>query len=115
MKQVHAIGHYSRDIYHIHDMTRYRYTMEALSVSFQEKGNLPQLYTGLVDLGAERSGLDEESVDELKISWNDLYEILYHKINAQTAEDTEPDIDEGSDEMDASDTDSQLSENDEAE
>jgi len=83
-------------------------------VSSQDKGDVPQLYTGMVDSGAERSGLDEESVDELTMSRNDLCEILYQKIKAQAAE-TETDIDEDSDEMDASDADSESSENHDAE
>ena len=88
--------------------------MEASSVSFQEKRDVSQLCTGMVDSGTERSGLDEESVDQLKMSRNDLCEILYRKIKAQVAE-TETDIDEDSDEMDASDADSESSENDDAE
>jgi len=68
----------------------------------------------MVDSRAERSGLDEESVDELKMSQNDLCEILYQKINAQAAA-AETDIDEDSDETDASDADSESSENDDAE
>jgi len=114
IKQVQALGDYSKDIYHIHDMARYRYTIEALLVSFQEKGDVPQLCTRMVDSGTERSGLDEESVDQLKMSQNDLCEILYRKIKAQAAE-TETDIDEDSDETDASDADSESSENDDAE
>jgi len=58
--------------------------------------------------------LDEESVDELKMSRNDLCEILYQKIKAQESE-TEMDIDQDSDEMDALDADSESSENDDAE
>jgi len=109
-----STGDYSKDIYQIHDMAGYRYTMEASSVSFQEKGNFPQLCTGMVDSGAERSGLDEESASKLKMSHNDLCEILYRKTKAQAAE-TETDIDEDSDETDASDADSESSENDDAE
>jgi len=114
MKQVQALGDYSKDIYHIHNMAGYRYTMEASSVSVQENGDVPQQCTGMVDSGVERSGLDEESVDELKMSRNDLCEILYRKIKAQVAE-TETDIDEDSDETDASDADSESSENDDTE
>jgi len=112
--QVQALRDCSKDIYHIHDMAGYQYTIEASLVSFQEKGDIPQLCTGIVHYGAERSGLDEESVDELKMSRNDLCEILYQKIKAQEAE-TEMDIDQDSDEMDASDADSESSENDDAE
>jgi len=95
-------------------MAGYRYTREALSVSFQEKRDVSQLCTGMVDSGEEQSGLDEESVDELKMSRNDLCEILYWKIKAQVAE-TETDIEEGSDETDASGADTESSENDDEE
>jgi len=88
--------------------------MEASSVSFQEKRDVSQLCTGMVDSGAEQSGLDEESVDELKMSRNDLCEILYWRIKAQVAE-AETDIEEGSDQTDASGADSESSENDDEE
>ena len=83
-------------------------------MSFQEKRDVSQLCTGMVDSGAEQSGLDEESVDELKMSRNDLCEILYWRIKAQVAE-AETDIEEGSDQTDASGADSESSENDDEE
>jgi len=80
MKEIKALEDYSMDIYHIHDIAGYRYTMEASPVSFQEKGDVPQLCTEMVNSGMEQTGLDEESVDELKRSQNDLCQILYQTI-----------------------------------
>ena len=112
MKQVQALGDYGKDIYYIHDMAGYRYTMEASSVSFQPKEDVPQMCTGMTDSGHDKSRLDEESAEELKLSRNDLCEILYRKIKAQAIES---ETDEEFDDTDVSDADSESSETDEAE
>ena len=114
MKQVQALGDYSKDIYYIHDMAGYRYTMEASSVSFQPKKDAPQMCTGMMDSGSDPSRLDKESAEELNLSRNDLCEILYRKIKAQAVE-SESEMDENFEDSDVSDADSESSEADEEE
>jgi len=116
MKQVQALGDYSNDTYHIHDMAGYRYKLEASEVSLKVKKDIPRLCTFVQDSGMDRSSWDRESANELKMSRNDLCKKLYQKIKAQVTEtETETDSEDDSDETDAFDADSEPSDADEAE
>ena len=114
MKQVQALGDYSNDTYHIHDMAGYRYKLESSSVSIKDKKDIPRLCTVIQDPGMDRSSWDRESANELKMSRNDLCEKLYQKIKEQVT-GTETKTDEDIDDTEVSDADSESSETDEAE
>jgi len=114
MKQVQALGDYSNDTYHIHDMAGYRYKLESSSVSITDRKDIPQLCTVVQDSGMDQSSWDQESANELKMSRNDLCEKLYQKIKEQVTE-TETETDEDVDLTEASDADSESSETDGAE
>jgi hypothetical protein len=92
MKQVQAIGDYAKDTYHIHDMAGYCYPVEATITSSDVQAEIPQMCTNThVDTAPS---WDEESVDELRLSRNDLCKKLYQKIREQVTEtDTDPDTD----------------------
>ena len=114
IKQVQALGNYSKDTYHIHDMAGYRYALEASAVSFNIKTDIPQLCTVSQDSDKGQSPWDRESAAELKLSRNDLCEKLYRKIREKVTE-TVTDTDDDSDDTADFDADSESSENDEAE
>jgi hypothetical protein len=113
MKQVQAIGDYAKDTYHIHDMAGYCYPVEATITSSDVQAEIPQMCTNThVDTAPS---WDEESVDELRLSRNDLCKKLYQKIREQAAEtdldtDTETDTGEAANEENsASDADGESS------
>jgi hypothetical protein len=117
MKQVQAIGDYAKDTYHIHDMAGYCYPVEATITSSDVQAEIPQMCTN-THVAASRSW-DEESVDELRLSRNDLCKKLYQKIREQGTEtdtDTGPDTDEATNkENSASDADGESSDCEEEE
>jgi len=83
-------------------MAGYRYPVEATITSSDVQAEIPQMCTNTHADTAQ--SWDEESVDELRLSRNDLCKKLYQKIRDQVTE-TDTDTDQETDTNKTADTD----------
>jgi len=106
MKQVRAIGDYSKDSYCIHDMAGIRYLVQANPTPDNIRAEIPVL---CINTCSEPRLLDEQTCRELEVPEKDICRQLYRTIKAQAESDANFSVSEEEDEDQNYDSDDEAS------